>query len=170
MKKSTSGFTIIELMTVIIVLGILVAVVVVGYNGVQGRSRDAIRRSDISNITKALEQYYDDNGTYPAATYRSDNINWSTFSTALNGGPGGPVIDDLPKDPKNSGDPTLATGYGYSYYYYTAAACGQASGQWYMLVYRFESSSRTKFSDGTCSTNAGDTYYTSILAAPLRFQ
>lgn len=157
MRKSTSAFTIIELLVVIVVIAVLASVAIVAFSGVQGRSRDAGRRADIGNITKALEQYYSDNSSYPvpgASWYYSNDASWATLSTSLSG-----IIDKLPTDPRNSGDPTLSTGYGYSYYYYTAAACGRAAGQWYLLVYRFEASPQTKFSDNDCNTSAGDDYY-----------
>lgn len=163
MKKGTSAFTIIELIAAITIVALLAIVTIVSFNGVQGRSRDANRRADIANLAKALEQYYDDNGAYPipaGSWYNSNNANWATFGTALNGTASGTIIDNMPADPKNNGDPTLATNYGYSYYYYTAAACGRSAGQWYLLVYRFESSPQIKFSDNDCSTGTGDTYYT----------
>lgn len=154
MKKSSSAFTIIELIAVITVIAILVAATIVSYNGIQGRSRDATRRSDVANIAKALEQYYSDNGSYPGTAgtwYVSNNANWTTFRTALTG-----MIDKVPVDPRNTGNPTAANTYGYAYY--TANACGRTAGQWYLLAYRFESSPQVKFSDKTCSTNEGDSY------------
>lgn len=156
MKKSTSAFTIIELITVIVILSILVAITIVSYKGVQARARDSDRRADVTNIAKALEQYYGDNGTYPGVSgtwYISNNANWSTFSSSI-----ATIIDDVPKDPVNTGNPTTANTYGYAYY--TGAACGRTAGQWYLLVYRFEGSSNERFTDGTCATNElGDTYF-----------
>ena len=59
------GFTIVELLIVIVVIGILAAITIVAYNGIQQRARDAERKSDISAIQKTLELYYADNGSYP---------------------------------------------------------------------------------------------------------
>lgn len=160
MNKNTSGFTIIELIAVISIISVLAVITVVAFNGVQGRARDADRRADISNLTKALEQYYDDNGAYPGTSgtwYVSNNTNWG--STGI-GGSLATIIDSMPTDPKNTGNPTAAGLYGYSYY--TGSFCGRTAGQWYLLVYRFESSAKERFTDGDCSTNPlGDTYYTS---------
>lgn len=165
MKKSTSGFTLIELLTVIAIIAILASVMIVLYNGTQARARDAARRVDISNITKALEQYYSDNGAYPIPSgtssvinstwYTSGDSSWSTLAAALNGD-----IDTLPVDPlkKANANPLNVGNYGYAYY--SGAFCGHVAGQWYLLVYRFENSPQTKFSDGTCTTNPlGDNYY-----------
>lgn len=54
MKKQT-GFTIVELLIVIVVIGILAAITVVAYNGMQQRARDAKRVDDIAQISKALK-------------------------------------------------------------------------------------------------------------------
>ena len=67
MKKSTSGFTIIELLVVIVVIGILASITAVTFRGVQQRARDAQRRSDLTIIAKALEYYKIDNGSYPGS-------------------------------------------------------------------------------------------------------
>jgi general secretion pathway protein G len=72
MIKSTSGmqrgFTIVELLIVIVVIAILAAISLVTYNGVQQRARDSQRKSDISYVQKALSLYYIDNNGYPACT------------------------------------------------------------------------------------------------------
>lgn len=65
MKKSTSGFTIVELLIVIVIIAILAAITVTAYNGIQERSRKAYFLSDISNIKKAMEFFKTENGTYP---------------------------------------------------------------------------------------------------------
>ena len=63
MRKNKSGFTLIELLVVIVIIGILVGITLFVYRGAQGRARDAQRQTDIANIQKALELYYDDNGS-----------------------------------------------------------------------------------------------------------
>lgn len=65
MKKTTSGFTIVELLIVIVVVAILAAITVVAYNGIQERARFSSMRSDIATLNKSIQLYYADNGTYP---------------------------------------------------------------------------------------------------------
>lgn len=65
MQKTKSGFTIVELLIVIVVIAILAAISIVAYNGIQQRARDAERAQDIATIQKVLEMYYIDNGTFP---------------------------------------------------------------------------------------------------------
>lgn len=55
MKKTTSGFTIVELLIVIVVIGILAAITIVAYNGIQSRTYDTSVQSDLRNIAKQLE-------------------------------------------------------------------------------------------------------------------
>ena len=81
MKKTTSGFTIVELLIVIVVIGILAAITIVAFNGVQVRARDTERTTDIKQLHKALEMFYIEKGYYPAvsdvrdATFRADVLN-----------------------------------------------------------------------------------------------
>lgn len=56
------GFTIVELLIVIVVIAILAALSYVGYTSMQARARDSIRKSDIAAITKALHMYKAENG------------------------------------------------------------------------------------------------------------
>ena len=64
-NNKLSGFTIVELLIVIVVIAILAAISIVAYNGIQGRGRDAARSSDVRALQTALELYKADNGTYP---------------------------------------------------------------------------------------------------------
>jgi general secretion pathway protein G len=63
--RPQSGFTIVELLIVIVVIGILAAITIVAYNGIQSRARETSLRSDLTNIAKQLEMYHVD-GDYPA--------------------------------------------------------------------------------------------------------
>lgn len=61
------GFTIVELMVVIVIVAILMSIVTVAYNGVQARSRDAIRKNDIASLAKQIQIYALQKGTWSAA-------------------------------------------------------------------------------------------------------
>ncbi|MGN6330311.1 MAG: type II secretion system protein [Motilibacteraceae bacterium] len=63
--RRSAGFTIVELLIVIVVIGILVAITIVAYNGVQARARDSARIDKIKSIAQAIELYKVDNGQYP---------------------------------------------------------------------------------------------------------
>lgn len=63
-----NGFTIVELLIVIVVIAILAAISVVAFNGIQQRGRNAQTISGVKAYEKALKLYYADNGSYPAVT------------------------------------------------------------------------------------------------------
>lgn len=58
------GFTIVELLIVIVVIAILATITIVAYNGIQQRTRDNIRKADLATIENALELFYIDKGVY----------------------------------------------------------------------------------------------------------
>ena len=64
--QKQKGFTIVELLIVIVVIGILAAITIVAYNGIQNRSRDASVQSDLVNLAKQFGVFYADNGVYPS--------------------------------------------------------------------------------------------------------
>lgn len=74
------GFTIVELLIVIVVIGILAAITIVAYNGIQGRANDAERTTDVKQLHKALEAFYATNGYYPSvgdvrnASFRANSL------------------------------------------------------------------------------------------------
>lgn len=65
LKKHNQGFTIIELLIVIIVIGILAALVITTYSGIQKKARNTERQTDIKALQSHLEAYYTENGRYP---------------------------------------------------------------------------------------------------------
>ncbi len=66
-RAHTKGFTIVELLIVIVVIAILASVTIVAYNGVQNRASDSSVQSDLRTISKKLElaRVDDANAHYP---------------------------------------------------------------------------------------------------------
>lgn len=64
-KNTLPGFTIVELLIVIVVIAILAAITIVAYNGIQDRAKYTQKRSDIENLQKLVEMYNAQNGSYP---------------------------------------------------------------------------------------------------------
>lgn len=66
------GFTIVELLIVIVIIGILAAIVIVAFTGIQNRAHDAAVENDLVQIGKRLELYKLDPNLSPSAQYPSN--------------------------------------------------------------------------------------------------
>src|SRR5206468_9308462 len=78
LKKRNQGFTIVELLIVIVVIGILAALVITTYSGIQAKARNSKRQTDVQSVQTQLEAYFAQNGHYPSLT----DMNSSTWLTA----------------------------------------------------------------------------------------
>ena len=67
LRKREQGFTIVELLIVIVVIGILAALVIVQFTNIQARARDTERKSDMRAIQSKLAEFYAINNRYPTA-------------------------------------------------------------------------------------------------------
>lgn len=110
-----SGFTIVELLIVIVVIGILAAITIVAYNGVQNRALNTRVQSDIKNVQRIVEAYNAVNGAYPStgslSTVRSDG-NCSGGSTQTDWVPS--VTEKLPQSQATVGISNSRGCYMYS--------------------------------------------------------
>lgn len=111
-KTIQTGFTIVELLIVIVIIGILAAITIVAYNGIQNRAKDTERTSEMKSLEKALALYYVDNSAYPTcanAPYvtgaAASGCSFSSLAASLVP----KYISSIPTDPVNSGS--------YQYYY-----------------------------------------------------
>ena len=127
--QKQTGFTIVELLIVIVVIAILVAITVASFNGIRVRAQDAKRAQDMASIKKALRAYETINSGLPrttgaytgGVTYSgwdaSMSPNWLAFLRADHG--------SMPVDPVNtmSGtNPPAGGNFTYFYYCYTAGS------------------------------------------------
>lgn len=123
LHRKQQGFTIVELLIVIVVIGILAALVVTTFTGIQQKARDTERQTDIKAIHGQLEAYYAQNGSYPALA----EVNSSSWrSTNMKG-----LDPEALKDPKGSSQAlaasTSATAYGYAPLTSADGACTTAA-------------------------------------------
>ena len=66
MRKSTSGFTIVELLIVIVVIAVLAAISIVAYTGIQQRANNTKTIAAANQVVKAISAYIAANETYPS--------------------------------------------------------------------------------------------------------
>jgi len=98
-RCNQDGFTLIELMVVILIIGLLATIVVQNLRSATDKAKRVKAQADISQIKSALDRYYLDAGSYPtsdqglpaltaAPTSGNDPKDW-----------GGPYIERMPLDP-----------------------------------------------------------------------
>ena len=79
-RRNQGGFSLIEIFVVLISVGVLVAIVVTTYSGIQARSRNNTRTADITTLQEYIEKFYSQNMYYPSlkdmnnASWRSANL------------------------------------------------------------------------------------------------
>ncbi len=78
MDTNPKGFTIVELLIVIVIIAILAAIGFVAYNGIQYRSKTSALSSELTTMGKQIELYFAENDKYPT-TSSSHNAQWRTF-------------------------------------------------------------------------------------------
>lgn len=170
MKKTITGFTIVELLIVIVVIAILASISIVAYTGVQQKARDSKRKSDVAQIGKALQLYATDNGPMYTSSGCGSGGNGSGFFNYPYGSPGSDMNECLKttgylsatiKDPQ---DTTACTVGSLTCQKYLKYSCVQ-SGAIVTYVYaNLEVKDHTASdTDGTCDaaldTNYGINYY-----------
>ena len=73
-KIFKKAFTLIELLVVMAIMGILIAVAIIGIGIAQRGSRNSSRQSDLNNVKAALESYYGTNKKYPTSITLNNSI------------------------------------------------------------------------------------------------
>jgi len=98
--RAARGFTLIEIMVVIVILGVLAALVVPRVMGRPDEARAVAAKQDIGTLVQALKLYRLDNFTYPTAEQglQALVVRPSTAPVPPNWKSGG-YLDHLPKDP-----------------------------------------------------------------------
>jgi len=107
-ENKKTGFTLIELLVVIAILGILATIGLGSFQSSQMKGRDAQRKSDLGQIQRALEMYYNDKGRYPDKI-PSSGEEWADRGGAL-------YMKSVPGDPRG-GDYCYETDLGVGTFY-----------------------------------------------------
>ena len=107
----------IELLVVITLIALLIGAAAASYSNAQQKGRDGKRKSDLKAVQQALEQYFQQNGKYPAGSSGSIQCNITGDSTTKTWGTSPFTCNSitylqlLPKDPTNQ---TSSAGYYYT--------------------------------------------------------
>jgi prepilin-type N-terminal cleavage/methylation domain-containing protein len=137
--RSSKGFSLLELLVVISIIGILIAITSVAFSTAQKKARDARRRGDIKAISNAFEQYAAQND----GAYTSGCANM-TIANGVELLPGG-----IPMDPK----------WGVSY----SASCWSDTTSYCVCALLETKGGNATGADSTCSTlgatGANNDYY-----------
>lgn len=126
-KQLQKGFTIIELLIVIAIIGILATLVLTNFQGAQAKGRDSVRQNDINSLWQKLEEYAQENGGYPDTALSATVLPGTDAGAFLDadddpiGYTGGFIISDV--EPTNL--PTNDDEY--LYIAYDCDAAGQAA-------------------------------------------
>ena len=84
MRSKNKGFTLLELLVTIAIIGILATIIMASLSTAKAKGRDARRAADIKQIQQAVENYFENNSAYPA-----DIASLSTYLTSVPQDPSG---------------------------------------------------------------------------------
>jgi type IV pilus assembly protein PilE len=133
------GFTLLELLVTISIIGILIGIGSVSFSTAQKKGRDSRRQGDMTAIQKSLEECYAIDSIYPGSVTSGSSLNCSGGQTTMN---------LIPADPK--------PGSTYSY-----SVTGTTDG--YCLCATLEHEGTGNASDtgssGACNFAVGDDYF-----------
>lgn len=127
--KNIKGFTLIELIIVIAIIALIAtaAMAVLNPFGQFQKARDSRVKSDLSQVQKALESYYQDKGNYPSSTaaYKmldgTTTINWNSSWQ--------PYMNVVPQSPSSGHTYVYYSPNGQTYYIYANLGRGAADPQ-----------------------------------------
>jgi prepilin-type N-terminal cleavage/methylation domain-containing protein len=119
LKTKQSGFTIVELLIVIVVIGILAGLVITTFNGIQQKARDTQRETDIKALHAQVEAFWAQKGYYPSLTDMNDRAAAGFVATNLKGLDAGAF-----KDPKGASVNLVAAPAANSFAYAVVNAAG----------------------------------------------
>ncbi len=142
-SKRIRGFTLVELIVVVTIIGVIATSSVITYTSVRQRANDAVRLSHLMGYYSAFHQYYAVNEEFPSGA--SMDTDFDTMS----------YMDSYPRDPKVGDEDPLIVGIGegnkYEYHYAVETVSG-------IRLQEFELSAlmESKYNRGVALEDAGN--------------
>lgn len=128
-QRLARGFTLIEIMVVVVIMGILAALVVPKLLSRTGESKIAAARVDISTVMQALKLYKLDNERYPTSEQGLQALLAKpTSGPAAKGWKAGGYLEKMPKDPWGNPYQYLSPGIKGEVDVFSLGADGQPGG------------------------------------------
>lgn len=129
-KNPNTGFTIVELLIVIVVIGILAAITIVAYNGINQRATNNSRLSAVSQLVKLINGYTATYGVVPSTSIVCATLDnqCTNNSGGVNAGDNTALMTELKKigTPPQSMQPAVVDSYGIQYIYESTATLNGA--------------------------------------------
>jgi general secretion pathway protein G len=97
--RSQDGFTLIELMVVILIIGLLATIVVQNLRSATDKAKRVKAQADISQLKSALDRFYLDAGSYPSTDQGLQALIAAPDPGGVTKDWGGPYIEKIPPDP-----------------------------------------------------------------------
>lgn len=173
MSRTKHGFTIVELLIVVVVIAILASISVVAYNGIQLRSRNSKQLTAVKMYLSALNSYALDNGSYPdnnnSGCLGEGYINgcWPTSNNTNFNNQIRPYLNGATPLPSGNTAPIAYFGVRSGIAFYNAST-GTLDGQpnpW-LLVYFLEGMERCTVGPGAGRQSGTGTSWVNLTSAP----